>query len=107
MTEAYLMCIHHSWQQTPSTIYGVTAGDLKLRQECEFTEFPCDVLPILLTNSTCDVIQFSFMVPDTTHDTTPSASGDSVCDEALQVRLPHTHVHKSTAHANLQHPHIQ
>ena len=24
----------HSWQQTPSTIYGATAGDLKLRQEC-------------------------------------------------------------------------
>ena len=44
-----------------------------------------NVIPLLLTYSTCDVIQFSTTVPDSTRNT---ANGDSVCDVASEVRVP-------------------
>ena len=58
-----------------------------------------------MPDSMCDVIQFLTVVPDTTRDTTLSASGDSICDEASEVRV--LRVDKSTAHANFQHPQMQ
>ena len=71
----------------------------------EFADFPCDVIPTLLPDSTRDVIPFQIMVPDTTRDARPSASRDSACDVAAKVHTPALTNRRCVA--NLQHPRIQ